>query len=81
MNPGVGGRLGALAPVALILGIVGSACADAVPEGASPSPSQPPALGQAAPEFSLTTADRSEVRLQDLVAQGPVLFYFSMGPG
>lgn len=39
------------------------------------------AVGDAAPEFSLQAADRSEVTLQSVTSGRPALFYFSMGPG
>ncbi len=71
-------RLLAVAVVGLAAALVGR-----LPWGEDPAMTsgQGPAVGDPAPQFSLSAADGSEVALEDVTTARPALFYFSMGPG
>ncbi len=42
---------------------------------------EPPALGDTAPDFSLSSTDGGSLALTEFRGESPVLLYFSMGPG
>lgn len=69
--------------------LVATAALVALTAGCSQAPSNqgdsglaaPPRPGDAAPGFSLPTADGEMLALTEFRGRSPVLLYFSMGPG
>jgi cytochrome oxidase Cu insertion factor (SCO1/SenC/PrrC family) len=67
----------------LIIGLLLSACGDTQPNLSNSTEvgSDPLAVGDMAPDFTLPEADGGEVSLSTLLGQRPVLLYFNMAYG